>query len=78
MATYFAIGRKKIIKVTPNRKFSISLIFSNNEKKVYIDTNGNVCRNKDSSVDSERNWNDKLEQQNRLKCRFTVRRQYFK
>ena len=86
MATYFASGRKKIVKVTPNRNFSISLIFSDNEKKVYnmlplikkgtvfeklsdwnifknvyIDTDGNVCWNKDSSIDSEKDWNNKID-----------------
>ena len=86
MATYFASGRKKIIKVTPNRNFSISLVFSDNEKKVYnmlpliekgtvseklsdwnifkkvyIDTDGNVCWNKDPTVNSEKDWNNKID-----------------
>lgn len=35
MAEYFISGRRTVISVTPNKDFSLLLIFDNKEKKVY-------------------------------------------
>lgn len=35
MAEYYASGRKKILSVTPNTDFTLSLVFDNGEKRVF-------------------------------------------
>lgn len=35
MAEYFAAGRKKIVSVTPNKDFTLSILFDNSEIRIY-------------------------------------------
>lgn len=35
MAEYFASGRKRIVSVTPNKDFTLTLVFDNGERRAY-------------------------------------------
>lgn len=86
MASYFASGRKKITSVKANKDFTLSLIFDNNEKRifdmkpylkkdtvfepflnfdsfknVYLDDLNCVCWDKNPDINSNENWNNKVD-----------------
>ena len=75
MAKYFASGRKKIISVVANNDFTLLLTFDNSEKRifdmkkkkkkdfkrVYIDDSNCVCWDRNPNVDSEVDWNNKVD-----------------
>lgn len=86
MASYFASGRKKLLSVEPNKNFTLTITFENDEKRifdvkpyikettvfeqfadfdnfkrVYIDNSNNVCWDKNPEIDSEIEWNNKID-----------------
>ena len=69
MASYFVSGRKKLLSAMPNKNFTLTITFENDEqladfdnfKRVYIDDSNNVCWDKNPEIDSETNWNNKVD-----------------
>ncbi|WP_296329896.1 DUF2442 domain-containing protein [uncultured Treponema sp.] len=86
MASYFALGRKKLLSAMPNKNFTLTITFENDEKRifdvkpyikentifeqladfdnfkrVYIDDSNNVCWDKNPEIDSEIEWNNKID-----------------
>ena len=67
VAEYFASGRKSITAVTPNKDFTLTIVFDNGEKRrydvnrVYIDKTHCIAWDIDPTVDSEVVWSNKLD-----------------
>ena len=85
-ANYFANGRRRIVNVTPQKDFTLRLLFDNGETRslnvaaliqhntvfvrlhdwnvfqnVYLDELGNVSWDISPEIDSDTNWNNKLD-----------------
>ncbi len=86
MAAYFANGRRRIVSVSPNRDFTLSLVFDNGEtriydckphlmegtvfapfreyenfERVYLDEFHCVSWDVDPTVDSRKQWSNKVD-----------------
>lgn len=86
MAEYFVSGRRTILDVKANQDFTLSLLFDNDEKKifdmkeliqpntifecladwkifsrVYLDSNSVVSWDKNLTINSEENWQNKID-----------------